>query len=239
MIMELKRNLRWNCALPTLACAIAMSYNPASAYSSVFHNTMTNAVGSFVRRSKLDTKMSVVRYDADTMEIQAGGRRYEMVDLPDSMVDTTLFVGNLCEFVNEEMLSSLFQEASSLHAVPACVVRKSNMSSLKYGFVTFPTVQEKETASVRFSGYTLNGRRMKVEEIDPDNPRRSRVPEYFVAYSVGEMKPTRDGNTNTMRRRERIPSGGQGGGGGGGKKRTTKGGRGVRTARRKKTVNWQ
>jgi len=48
---------------------------------------------------------------------------------------------------------------------------------------------------------------MKVEEIDLDNPRRSRVPEYFVAYLVGETKPTRDGNTNTMRRRVLNPSG--------------------------------
>lgn len=35
--------------------------------------------------------------DADYGEILAGGQRYEMVELPDSMVDTTIFVGNLCE----------------------------------------------------------------------------------------------------------------------------------------------
>jgi len=235
MIMELRKTLHWNCALPTLACVIMLSFNHASAYSSVFHNTMTKSVGTLFRHSKLVTKMSIVRYDADMdmMEMVAGGRRYEMVDLPDSMVDTTLFVGNLCEFVNDDMLSSLFQEASSLHSVPACVVRKSNMSSLKYGFVTFPTIQEKENAILRFSHQSLNGRRMKVEVVDLDNPRRSRVPEYFVAYSVGEMKPTRDGKTNTMRRRVQTQSGGDG------KKKIAKGGTNARTARRKKTINWQ
>ena len=35
--------------------------------------------------------------DADFGEILAGGQRYEMVELPVSMLDTTIFVGNLCE----------------------------------------------------------------------------------------------------------------------------------------------
>ena len=73
-----------------------------------------------------------------------GGERYEMVPLPDSMVDTTIFIGNLCEFVKDDDLSNLFQTVSSLQSVPACVARKANMNSLEYGFVTFPTVEEKE-----------------------------------------------------------------------------------------------
>lgn len=80
----------------------------------------------------------------DIMEEFVGGMRYEMVELPDSLVDTTVFVGNLCEFVTDEMLSAVFQQASSLNFVPACVARKPDSSSLKYGFVTFPTVEEKE-----------------------------------------------------------------------------------------------
>lgn len=77
------------------------------------------------------------------MELMIGGTRYEMVELPDSMMSTTLWVGNLCEFVTDEMLSELFQQASSLKFVPACVARKPNMESLKYGFVTFRSEEEK------------------------------------------------------------------------------------------------
>jgi RNA recognition motif-containing protein len=82
------------------------------------------------------------------MEMMIGGERYEMVSLPDGMVDTTLFVGNLCEFCTDDDLSQLFQTVSALHYVPACVVRKPNMASLQYGFVSFPTTQEKEVGIV-------------------------------------------------------------------------------------------
>jgi hypothetical protein len=82
--------------------------------------------------------------DADLMEMMVGGERYEMVPLPDSMVDTTLFVGNLNEFVRDEDLSDFFRSVTALQYVPSCVVRRVNMASLKYGFVAFPTVEEKE-----------------------------------------------------------------------------------------------
>jgi RNA recognition motif-containing protein len=136
--------------------------------------------------------------EMDIMEEFVGGRRYEMVELPDSLVETTLFVGNLCEFVTDEMLSAIFQQASSLNFIPAVVCRKPNSSSLKYGFVTFPTVEEKELAIIRFSGYLLNNRPMKVEAI-VDYKYRVRVPEQLVQYTVGESKKTRDGSRNTMR----------------------------------------
>jgi hypothetical protein len=82
--------------------------------------------------------------DADFMEMLLGGERYEMVPLPDSMVDTTLFVGNLNEFTRDEDLSDFFRSVTALQCVPACVVRRVNMVSLEYGFVTFPTVEQKE-----------------------------------------------------------------------------------------------
>jgi hypothetical protein len=82
--------------------------------------------------------------DADMTEMLVGGERYEMIPLPDSMVDTTLFVGNLCEFVHDDDLSKLFQSVSILNSVPACVARKPDMTSREYGFVSFPTIQEKE-----------------------------------------------------------------------------------------------
>lgn len=82
----------------------------------------------------------------DNLELMMGGTRYEMVELPDSMMSTTLWVGNLCEFVTDEMLGEIFQRASSLKSVPACVARKPNMESLRYGFVTFRSEQEKEVS---------------------------------------------------------------------------------------------
>lgn len=138
--------------------------------------------------------------DADMMEMSIGGMRYEMVELPDSMMDTTLFVGNLCEFVTEDMLSKLFQEVSTLQFIPACIVRKPNMSSLKYGFATFPNEKEKMAAINRFAGYELNNKPMRIEEIR-DNPKhgRVRVPDQFIFYSAGAVKRTRDGTKNTMR----------------------------------------
>jgi hypothetical protein len=84
--------------------------------------------------------------DADFVESMVGGERYEMVPLPDSMLDTTLFVGNLNEFVKDDDLSELFQAVSTLQTVPACVVRRPNFDSLEYGFVSFPTVEEKEVS---------------------------------------------------------------------------------------------
>jgi hypothetical protein len=91
--------------------------------------------------------------DADFVERMVGGERYEMVPLPDSMVSTTLFVGNLCEFVTDDILSGLFQAVSKLQSVPACVARKPNMSSMHYGFVHFLTLEEKE---VRFSPRSMS-----------------------------------------------------------------------------------
>lgn len=46
---------------------------------------------------RYSTDLQYIGRDADYGEILAGGERYAMVELPDSMVDTTIFVGNLCE----------------------------------------------------------------------------------------------------------------------------------------------
>lgn len=90
--------------------------------------------------------------DADFAEMMVGGTRYEMVPLPDSMMDTTLFVGNFCEFVHDGDLSDFFKPGKSRsgevyshsYSVPACVARKPNQDSLRYGFVSFVTEEEKE-----------------------------------------------------------------------------------------------
>eukprot|EP00565_Helicotheca_tamesis_P002210 CAMPEP_0185734060 /NCGR_PEP_ID=MMETSP1171-20130828/21278_1 /TAXON_ID=374046 /ORGANISM="Helicotheca tamensis, Strain CCMP826" /LENGTH=484 /DNA_ID=CAMNT_0028403953 /DNA_START=34 /DNA_END=1486 /DNA_ORIENTATION=+ len=158
-----------------------------------------NAFGVRLKYRQSDIDMLNSR-DADIMEMMAGGERYEMVQLPDSMVDTTVFVGNLCEFVNDGMLSELFQQVSKLKSVPACVARKPNSSSLRYGFVTFQTEEEKENAIIRLNGFVLNGRAIKVEPIrDRPGHNRVRVPEKIVAYTVGNVKKTRGGKLNKMR----------------------------------------
>lgn len=88
-------------------------------------------------------------------EMVAGGERYEMVPLPDSMCTTTLWVGNLCEFTTDEQLSGLFSEVSVLSSLPACVARKPNASSRKYGFVTFPSVEEKEVRNKNMTTHSM------------------------------------------------------------------------------------
>lgn len=124
-----------------------------------------------------------------------------MVELPDSMMSTTLWVGNLCEFVTDEMLSELFQQASSLKFVPACVARKPNMESMRYGFVTFRSEEEKETAMNLLHGYELQGKCLKVEPIkDHEKYGRIRAPQKIVDYAVGPIKRQRKGELNTMRR---------------------------------------
>lgn len=128
-----------------------------------------------------------------------------MVELPDSMMSTTLWVGNLCEFVTDEMLSELFQQASSLKFVPACVARKANMESLRYGFVTFRSEEEKEAAMNLLHGYEHQGKILMVEPIrDHEISGRIRVPEKIVDYAVGPMKRQRKGELNTMRRATRV-----------------------------------
>ncbi len=82
--------------------------------------------------------------DADIVEMIIGGERYSMVPMPNAMKATTIFVGNLCEFVQDSDLSNYFSEVSSLTTVPSCIVRKVNTQSMGYGFVSFLNVQEKE-----------------------------------------------------------------------------------------------
>lgn len=109
--------------------------------------------------------------------------------------------------MTDDILSALFSQVSSLNFVPACVARKPNMSSLKYGFVTFPSVSEKEAAILKFTGFELNNKKIKVEEI-VDYKYRVRVPEKLVVYAVGELKRTREGQRNTMRKVSNSREGG-------------------------------
>jgi len=99
-----------------------------------------------IHTHRLKSLFVVTDREPDQIEMMIGGERFEMVPLPDRMCDTTIFVGNICEFVHDEDLSQLFQAVSVCQSVPSCVVRKANMQSLGYGFVSFPTVEEKEVS---------------------------------------------------------------------------------------------
>ena len=131
--------MRLPLALPCIAALVVLS--PSFAFQTNTRPRTPVTTPSALRYSNWD-----VFETRDAMELMIGGARYEMVELPDSMMSTTLWVGNLCEFVTDDMLSELFQQASSLKFVPACVARKPNMESLRYGFVTFRSEEEKEVS---------------------------------------------------------------------------------------------
>lgn len=128
--------MRLPCVVAAMLCTKAFSFS-----------TLSRTIP--IRTTFSSTQLSVATTrDADFVEQLVGGERYEMVPLPDSMLSTTLFVGNLCEFVTDDKLSRVFSVVSSMISVPACVARKPNASSMQYGFVTFPTVEEKEVSSI-------------------------------------------------------------------------------------------
>lgn len=184
------------CTLRSASALVSRARTAArrSSLSNVFSSS------SFPSSARLRVSTESFR-EADPTELLVGGERYSMVPLPDSMVDTTVFVGNLGEFVNDDHLSSLFASVSSLQSLPACVVRKPDMTSLEYGFVSFPTVQEKESAIIRLDGFQYKGRPLRVEPIR-DHPTfgRVRVPERLVDYVSGIAKKTKSGKLNGLRR---------------------------------------
>ena len=131
----------------TLLVAISM-WRSALGFSrlAVTHSPRRFSVGPSLTRHEL---YHLEEGEADIMEQLVGGERYSIVPLPDSMMDTTLFVGNLCEFVQDGDLSQLFEKVCNEKGPPppACVSRKPNRDSLQYGFVTFATQEEKEVSN--------------------------------------------------------------------------------------------
>jgi len=136
---------------------IVATLSPVWGFQTVQQSSTSNPSFSSKQPTAASATTTNLRYSnwdvfetPDAMEIMIGGTRYEMVELPDSMMSTTLWVGNLCEFVTDEILSELFQQASSLKFVPACVARKPNMESMRYGFVAFRSEEEKEVRTMIF-----------------------------------------------------------------------------------------
>jgi RNA recognition motif. (a.k.a. RRM, RBD, or RNP domain) len=94
--------------------------------------------------------------EAEVTEQLVGGIRYSMVPIPKDMLGTTLFVTNLDDFVYDDDLSAIFG------GMPACVVRKPDMTSLGYGFVAFRSSEDAQvrtanpsTGAPRFSHLNL------------------------------------------------------------------------------------
>ena len=143
----------WSAILLAMAVRSSGAFQPRLSHvmNSPNPKASTGAAGILKQPQQLPTRRIDPLYvvtdrEPDILELMLGGERYEMVPLPDRMCDTTLFVGNLCEFVQDDDLSQLFQTVSVLQSVPSCVIRKANMQSLCYGFVSFPTVEEKEVS---------------------------------------------------------------------------------------------
>ena len=123
-----KRRNIVSCSSPTLPTVISLTTNAAKIPTTT---TTQLQVHNNIR-------------DADIVEMLIGGERYSLVPMPRAMKATTIFVGNICEFVQDSDLSMHFSQVSSLTSVPSSVVRKVNTQSMGYGFVSFPNVEEKE-----------------------------------------------------------------------------------------------
>eukprot|EP00571_Detonula_confervacea_P012795 CAMPEP_0172299442 /NCGR_PEP_ID=MMETSP1058-20130122/1753_1 /TAXON_ID=83371 /ORGANISM="Detonula confervacea, Strain CCMP 353" /LENGTH=244 /DNA_ID=CAMNT_0013008893 /DNA_START=306 /DNA_END=1037 /DNA_ORIENTATION=+ len=195
-------------SLSSIGALMAMMVSPSWEFQTTTGQQLL-APSSYTYTAITSSSLQYSNWDTfetpDSMELMMGGARYEMVELPDSMMSTTLWVGNLCEFVTDEMLSELFQQTSSLKFVPACVARKANMESLRYGFVTFRSEAEKENAMNILHGYEHQGKILMVEAIrDHEISGRIRVPQKIVDYTVGPIKRQRKGELNTMRRATRM-----------------------------------
>jgi len=139
--------------------------------------------------------------DLDYMERVVGGSRYdELVPLPDSMTDTTAFVGNLNEFAKDNDLEAFVRQQTKNSTTCVCVVvRKANTESLEYGFCIFSNPIDKMRAirnchhdgTASSATPLMMGRPLRMESIRKDdisNPkkRRVRVPERLVHFVLGE-----------------------------------------------------
>ena len=140
--------------------------------------------------------------------------KYDMVELPDSMVDTTVWIGNLDEFVSDIDLADLIlskscgnddggggPSISPMFSVPCAIARRPNNDSLGYGFVTFPSRRDACIAVNIFDGYEFEGGRLlKVQHFKDSRYARAKVPEKLVAYVVGTNKKLPNGAKNNLRR---------------------------------------
>lgn len=139
--------------------------------------------------------------DQDAIDI-TNFDQYDLTELPDIMVDSTVWVGNLNEFVTDNELGNLFGKYSetSLMNVPSVIARRPNNESLRYGFVYFPTSADAQTAAERFDGFVFEGRPMKVELFKDSKQSRAKVPEKLVNFVLGSKKNPHNGAPNKLRR---------------------------------------
>ena len=82
-----------------------------------------------------------------------------------------IFVGNLPFSVGEEQLQELFQQKGAVDSVT--VMRDSNMGrSRGFAFVNMATEEDARKAIEELNGYTLEDRKLTVNEAKPKPERR-------------------------------------------------------------------
>jgi hypothetical protein len=116
-------------------------------------------------------------------------------------------VESLRIYREDEDLDRLFRTVSALKSVPACRLRKPELGTpFSTALLVIPPTSKKEKALIKFHGYELNGRRLKVECIA--TPLVSTVcgsaGKDGPLHAWAKSKKTSDGRVNTLRRVSRA-----------------------------------
>jgi RNA recognition motif-containing protein len=83
-----------------------------------------------------------------------------------------LYVGNMSYQTTEDDLTTLFSQAGSVASVKIITDQYSGRSK-GFGFVEFSSQDEAEKAISMFNGYSLNERKLIVNEARPQTTKRS------------------------------------------------------------------
>lgn len=81
-----------------------------------------------------------------------------------------LYVGNLSYKTRDEDLKTVFEEAGGVVAVKILTDRETGRSR-GFGFVEMESEEAAQQAVQKLDGYTLDGRRLKVDESRPQERR--------------------------------------------------------------------
>lgn len=85
-------------------------------------------------------------------------------------MQTKLYVGNLSYKTRDEDLKAVFEEAGAVVSAKILTDRETGRSR-GFGFVEMETEEGAQAAVQKLDGYTLDGRRLKVDESRPQERR--------------------------------------------------------------------
>ena len=85
-------------------------------------------------------------------------------------MQTKLYVGNLSYKTRDEDLKAAFEEAGAVVAAKILTDRETGRSR-GFGFVEMETEEGAKAAVQKLDGFTLDGRRLKVDESRPQERR--------------------------------------------------------------------